>query len=52
VLINGAPGVVSFRHGRPFSVGAMTIRNGKVAEIDFLVDLERIAQLDLDVLDD
>jgi RNA polymerase sigma factor (sigma-70 family) len=52
VLINGAPGMVSFRHGRPFSVGAMTIRNGKVLEIDFLVDPERIAQLDLDVLDD
>jgi hypothetical protein len=28
----------------------MTIKNGKIVEIDFLVDPERIAQLDLAVL--
>jgi RNA polymerase sigma-70 factor, ECF subfamily len=51
-LINGAAGAVAFRHGQPFSIGAMTIRNGKIVEIDFLVDPDRIAQLDLHVLDD
>jgi RNA polymerase sigma-70 factor (ECF subfamily) len=51
-LINGAAGAVGFLRGQPFSIGAMTIRSGKIVEIDFLVDPERIAQLDLHVLDD
>jgi RNA polymerase sigma-70 factor (ECF subfamily) len=46
-LVNGAAGIVSIRDGKPFSVGAFTIRNGKIFEIDFLADPERIAQLDL-----
>jgi hypothetical protein len=33
-------------------VGAFTIRNGKIVEIDVLVDPDRIARLDRDVLDD
>jgi RNA polymerase sigma-70 factor (ECF subfamily) len=51
-LINGAPGIVTFLHGRPFSIGALTVKNGKIVEIDFLADPERIARLDLDLLDD
>jgi RNA polymerase sigma factor (sigma-70 family) len=51
VLINGAPGVVTFLHGKPFSIAAVTIRNGKILEMDFLTDPERIAQLDLTKLD-
>jgi RNA polymerase sigma factor (sigma-70 family) len=51
-LINGAAGAVAFIHGQPFSIGAMTIRDGKIVEIDFLVDPDRIAQLDLTILDD
>jgi RNA polymerase sigma factor (sigma-70 family) len=51
VLVNGAAGIVSFLRGRPFSVGTGTIRNGKIVELDFLVDPERIAQLDLTALD-
>ena len=50
-LINGAAGVVSEREGKPFSIGAFTIKNGKIAELDFLVDPERLAQLDLTVLE-
>ncbi len=46
-LVNGAAGAVALRDGKPFSVGAMTIKNGRIVEIDFLVDPERIAQLDL-----
>jgi RNA polymerase sigma-70 factor, ECF subfamily len=52
VLVNGAAGIVSFLRGRPFSIGTGTIRNGRIAELDFLVDPERIARLDLAVLSD
>jgi RNA polymerase sigma factor (sigma-70 family) len=51
-LINGAAGMVAFLHGRPFSIAAFTIKNGKIVEIDFLADPERIAQLDLTELHD
>jgi RNA polymerase sigma-70 factor (ECF subfamily) len=51
-LVNGAAGLVSERHGERFSVGALTIRNGKIVECDFLVDPDRLAQLDLEVLRD
>jgi RNA polymerase sigma-70 factor (ECF subfamily) len=50
-LINGAAGMVTFLHGQPFSIAAVTVRKGKIAEIDFLTDPERIAKLDLRVLD-
>jgi hypothetical protein len=50
-LINGAVGTVTTRDGRPFSVGAVTVRDGKIVELDFLADPERLAQLDLTVLD-
>jgi RNA polymerase sigma-70 factor, ECF subfamily len=50
-LINGAIGTVSTLEGRPFSVGAVTVRDGKIVELDFLADPERLAQLDLTVLD-
>src|SRR3954465_13120213 len=49
-LINGAAGMVPFLHGKPFSVAAVTVRNGKIAELDFLADPERVAQLDLAAL--
>jgi len=51
-LINGAAGMVVYREGEPFSICAVTVKNGKLAELDFLADPERIAQLDLTVLDD
>ena len=51
-LINGAAGIVSLRDGRPFSVGAPIVRNGKIVEFDILADPERLAQLDLTVLVD
>jgi ketosteroid isomerase-like protein len=50
-LVNGTPGGVAMRDGKPFSVGAFTVRGGKIVEIDFLADAERLAQLDLAVLD-
>jgi RNA polymerase sigma-70 factor (ECF subfamily) len=50
-LVNGAVGAVSMRDGRPFSVGAITVRDGKIVEMDFLADPQRLARLDLTVLD-
>src|SRR5215203_3434157 len=51
-LINGVPGAVAFRHGHPFSIGAVTVRNGRIVELDFLNDPERLGLLDLTILDD
>jgi RNA polymerase sigma-70 factor (ECF subfamily) len=51
-LINGAVGAVSFKDGEPFSVGAIIVRGGKIVELDFLVDPERLRELDLAFLDD
>ena len=51
-LVNGAVGAVSLRDGRPFSVAAVTVNGGRIVEMDFLVDRERLAQLDLTILDD
>ncbi len=50
-LVNGAAGIVSMRDGKPFSVGGITVRGGRIVEIDILSDPERLAQLDLTVLD-
>ena len=49
-LINGAVGAVTNLDGRPFSVAAVTVRDGKIVELDFLADPKRLAQLDLTVL--
>jgi RNA polymerase sigma factor (sigma-70 family) len=51
VRVNGAAGMVSFLGGRPFSIGTGTVRNGRIVELDFLVDPDRIARLDLTALD-
>ena len=51
-VINGGAGMVMYMDGEPFSICAVTVKNGKLAELDFLADPERIAQLDLTVLDD
>ena len=50
-LINGVAGAVAFLHGQPFSIGAVTVRNGKIVELDFLADPERLRKLDLTILD-
>jgi RNA polymerase sigma-70 factor (ECF subfamily) len=51
-LVNGAAGVVVAPQGRPFSVMGFTVRDGKIVEIDALADRERLAELDLSILDD
>jgi RNA polymerase sigma factor (sigma-70 family) len=50
-LINGAAGTVSTREGRPFAVAGITIRGGKITEIDILSDPVRLHRLDLTILD-
>ena len=34
VLINGALGMVAFRDGKVFSVGAVTVRGGRIVEME------------------
>ena len=50
-LVNGAAGLVATRNGQPFSVGAFTVRGGRIVEIDILADPERLGRLDLAILD-
>ena len=46
-LVNGVAGVVVAPGGRPFSVMAFVVRNGKIVEIDGLADPERLQALDV-----
>ena len=48
-LVNGAAGAVVAPHGRVFSVMAFTVTNGKIIQIDALLDPERLTQLDLSI---
>jgi RNA polymerase sigma factor (sigma-70 family) len=50
-LINGAPGLVNTRNGKPFSVQGFTVRRGKIVEMDILADPARLAELDLTILE-
>jgi RNA polymerase sigma factor (sigma-70 family) len=50
-LVNGAVGAVATRDGELFSVGGITVRDGKIVEMDILADPERLSQLDLTILD-
>jgi hypothetical protein len=50
--INGAAGIIAFLHGRLFSIATLTVKNGKIAEINFLAHPDRIAHLDLTELGD
>ncbi|HEX6117551.1 MAG TPA: RNA polymerase sigma factor SigJ [Solirubrobacterales bacterium] len=50
-LVNGAAGVVVAPAGRPFAVIGITVTGGRIAEIDILADPERVAELDLTVLE-
>jgi RNA polymerase sigma factor (sigma-70 family) len=50
-LVNGVAGAVTTRDGVAFSVGAFTVRGGKVVALDILADPERLRTLDLTILD-
>jgi hypothetical protein len=42
----------AFLHGELFSIGAVTVRNGRIVELDFLANRERLRLLDLTFLDE
>jgi hypothetical protein len=52
VLINGTPGIISSRDGQPFSVVGFTVTDGKITELDILMDPVRLQRLDLSAVDD
>jgi RNA polymerase sigma factor (sigma-70 family) len=50
VLVNGTPGHLIARDGRPLVVIGVTTRNGKITEIDILADPDRLSRLGLEDL--
>jgi RNA polymerase sigma-70 factor (ECF subfamily) len=46
-MVNGAAGVVVTQDGAVFTVVSVLVRNGKITEMDFLADPDRLAGLDL-----
>ncbi|MFD8463456.1 sigma-70 family RNA polymerase sigma factor [Streptomyces antimycoticus] len=46
VLVNGAPGVLVDRNGVPVSVMGFEVRQGRIAQIQILLDPERLAAID------
>ncbi len=51
-LIDGAVGAVWAQSGRPRVVFTFTIADGKIVAIEMLADSERLAQLDVELLED
>jgi RNA polymerase sigma-70 factor (ECF subfamily) len=49
-LINGTAGVVVTRQDAVFAIASITVRDGRIADMYFLADPERLARLDLAVL--
>jgi RNA polymerase sigma-70 factor (ECF subfamily) len=49
-LVNGVAGAVTTRDGVAFSVGAFTVRGGKIVALDVLADPDRLRELDLTIL--
>jgi RNA polymerase sigma-70 factor (ECF subfamily) len=47
VLVNGALGLIGVKDGQPVSVFSPVVRDGRIVEINILVDPERLARLDL-----
>lgn len=50
-LINGGAGVVVTLRGRPFSVMAFTVADGRIARIDAIGDPDRVGRIAASVLD-
>jgi RNA polymerase sigma factor (sigma-70 family) len=48
-LVNGTAGLLSTRNGELFSVVGLTIVGGRIAELDILVDPERLRRLDVTI---
>ena len=41
-MVNGAPGLVVRLHGKPFSVMAFTVANGRITEVDAVQNPEKL----------
>ncbi len=50
-LVNGAVGAVTLLDGEPYSVGGMTVRDGRIVAVGIIADPDRLRALDLTVLD-
>jgi RNA polymerase sigma factor (sigma-70 family) len=48
-LVNGAAGMIAARDGTVFAVAAVIVRGGRIAELDFLADADRLARLGLTI---
>lgn len=44
-VVNGAAGAVIGRPGRPFAVVGITVANGRITELDFVLDPAKLARL-------
>ena len=51
-LVNGTVGVVMAPRGRLFGVGVLTIRGDRIVEMDLVADPDRLARIELAVLED
>jgi RNA polymerase sigma factor (sigma-70 family) len=48
ILVNGIPGAIVWApDGSPYTVLALTVKGGRIVALDFLVDPDRLGQLDL-----
>jgi RNA polymerase sigma factor (sigma-70 family) len=50
-LVNGAIGMIAADAGRTYAVAAITVRQGRIAEIDILADPAQLNQIDLSELE-
>jgi RNA polymerase sigma-70 factor, ECF subfamily len=50
-LVNGAAGWVALLDGDVYAIAALTLRNGRIATMDILLDPARLARLDLTAFD-
>ena len=50
VLVNGGPGVLTVRDGRPLALLGFTVVGDRIVEIDIVADPERLRELDLAAL--
>jgi RNA polymerase sigma-70 factor (ECF subfamily) len=49
-LVNGGPGWVALRDGEPYAIASVTVRDGRIATMDVLLDRARLARVDLTAL--
>jgi RNA polymerase sigma-70 factor (ECF subfamily) len=44
-VVNGTAGAVIGRPGRPFAVVGVTVVNGRITEMDFVLDQSKLARI-------